>query len=187
MAAVVPVTVAPDSQKQFAGMTELLNQYRSLRAPTELSENEREEFGRTWHVYFIFLSKLRGVRPVSPAGTRGRRSVMPTGMPAYRRRRSGIPGAGILRFAFRLFVFVVVVYVLGRTIGIQKDEAGHVGFQPPASVHAAVGNFIDGSRNVGGALGHFLSPVVAAYGTEVTVVLVGVLILGISYLIFVKG
>jgi hypothetical protein len=184
----VPLAAATDTQKQFAEMTELLGRYRSLQAPSALADREREDFDRAWHQQFIFLNKLRGMRPArQPGAAVGKRPFVPTGTPSYRRRRFGFPGAGFIRFAFRLLIFVVVVYVLGRTIGIRKDEVGHVGFQPPTSLQSAATNFIEGSRSVGGAVGQILSPVVAAYGIEMTLILVGVLVLGVGYLVFVRG
>ena len=190
LAASVPPAAAQDAQKQFALMTESLNRHRTLRLASPLQDKEREELDRAWHQHFIFLNKLRGIRLGTPQvrASIGRSGgAMPTGMPSYRRRRLAAPGMGLLRFAFRLLIFIVVVYVLGRTIGVARNEAGQVALQPPTSVNGAVANFIEGSRAVGGLVGQIFSPVVAAYGIEATLILVGILVLGIGYLIFVRG
>jgi hypothetical protein len=178
---------AQDAREQFAEMKSLLNRYRTLRAATPLSAQDREEVDQEWHRHFLFLSSLKG------AVRAPRRESLRSGGIAdagyawnagpRRRRRVG----GSFALCVRLMVVAIVLYALARVIGLRKGEAGSLVFQPPSSFQGVVSNLVDASKSVGGMIGNGLSPVIAAYGVEVTVVLVGVLVLGIGYLTLARG
>lgn len=179
--------LARDAQTEFAEMADLLNRYRSLHTATPISAQEREEVDQEWHRHFLFLSSLRGQRraPRPESATWGDMGGLGAWGHARSRRPKRFHGFG--GTLVRLSVAAAVLYAFARVVGVRKGETGTLVFQPPSSFQSVVTNFVDASKSVGGAIGNGLSPVIAAYGIEVTVVLVGVLVLGLGYLTLARG
>ena len=179
--------LSQEAVKQVGLMTELLNRYRTLRQDVPPTQRDREEFDRIWHHHFIFLNKVKGAPRAAARTYVGHRgAAVPTGMPHHRIRRR-LPGAGLLSFVFRLGVFGLVIYLIGRGFGIRWDQSGRFVAEQPQSLGAAAHNVGGGLAAVWGALVHFFDPVVLAYGPFFTVVLIVVLLLTIGYWVFIRG
>jgi hypothetical protein len=184
-----PRSLSQEAQNISQLMTGLLNRYERLDSDHLKSEQERAKFESFWHQCFVFLSKLKGVdlADASPARSAKAPIPAPAGVPRRRIGRS-IPGAWAFRFVLRVAVIAVAVYLLGRAFGLRwSEEAGGFMASPPSSFRD-VGRVL---AEVGGSLWRaaagFLSPVVGTYGPEATIVMVGVLLLGIGYWIFVRS
>jgi hypothetical protein len=178
--------IAQEAQKQVGFMTELLNRYRTLRLEAPPGQRDREEFDRIWHQHFIFLNKMRGVRR-TPAPRYSRHGVgVPTGMPRHRSSRR-LPGLGLLGFVFRIGIFAIVVYLIGRAFGIRWDQSGRFVAERPQSLGGVGNNVAGGVATLWGGFIHFFDPVIMVYGSFVTVALVVVLLLAVGYWVFVRG
>lgn len=183
----VPSSMAQEAQEEVRQVTEMLNHFRSLKTESPPAPGEKAEFERLWHRHFIFLNKLKGV-PLGhkPSRVVGRTGAAPTGMPRHSVHRS-IPVARLLGFLVRAGIVCLVIYLLGRAFGLRWQPGGHLGADIPADAPAL-------GRNIGGAIGslwggalHFMNPVVAAYGPIITLVFVGILLLGVGYWVFIRG
>jgi hypothetical protein len=189
----VPVALAAEAGQHVELMTGLLNRYRRL-AEVPDDEREREGFELRWHQAFIFLSKLTGVS-LAPASAphRGARPAsvptgIPTGLPTGRTRvRRPLPGLWVIPFAVKLGLFALVVYLLGRAFGVRWDGGFHLAGGRPQSASAVGQGAVGGVQDLWHITARFLEPVTSTYGTNLTIGLVGVLLLGIGYLVFIRG
>jgi hypothetical protein len=184
----VPAGMVPEASKHMELMTDLLNRHRTLHFENPPGPKWRELFEQSWHMHFIFLNKLKGVKP----GTARRPSAMrpagvPTGLPRVHRVRGPLPGVGLLRFVVKLGLFALVVYLLGRAFGLRWEEGQHLTVQAPASVSAAGHNVAGGAQTVWQSVAQFFHPVVSAYGSTATIGLVAIALLGLGYFIFIRG
>lgn len=179
-------TMAQEAQKQIGFMTDLLNRYRTLRLDAPPGARDREEFDRIWHQHFIFLNKMKGAQRAPAARYPGHGPGVPTGMPRHRTRRR-LPGLGILGFVFRLGVFALVIYLIGRAFGIRWDPAGRFVAERPATLGGAGSNVVGGLTTVWGGLIQFFNPVIMVYGPFFTVVLIVIFALAVGYWVFIRG
>lgn len=183
----VPLSLAPEALEEARQMTEMLNRFRTLKTEAPPAAGEKAEFDRLWHRHFIFLNKLKGA-PLAhkPFRVVGRTGATPTGMPRHRIHRS-IPGAHLLGFVVRAGIVFLFIYVLGRAFGLRWEPGGRLGAEVPANAPALGSNVGGALASVWGGVIHFMDPVVAAYGPVITLVFVGIVLLGIGYWVFVRG
>ena len=182
-----PASMAREAQRRVMLITDLLNRHRTLRRGEPVTDNEREEFERTWHEHYIFLNQLKGVRVAREPkiATRHHREV-PTGMPTRGLRRP-ISGGWFLRFVLRVAVIAVAAYLVGRAFGFRWTEGSHLEFDRPENVSALGDNFWQAIRSFGSGIIDFVQPVVASYGLESTIAMVGVLLIALGYMVFIRG
>jgi hypothetical protein len=178
--------IAQEAQKQVGFMTDLLNRYRTLRLEAPPGQRDREEFDRIWHQHFIFLNKMKGVQRAAAPRHSGHGAGVPTGMPRHRTRRR-VPGLGLLGFVFRIGVFALVIYLIGRAFGIRWDQSGRFVAERPQTFGGAGNNVAGGLAAIWGGFVHFLDPVMMVYGSFFTVALVVVFLLAVGYWVFVRG
>lgn len=178
--------MAQEAQKQVGYMTDLLNRYRTLRIEAPPGARDREEFDRIWHQHFIFLNKMKGVQRAPAPHYSGHGAAVPTGMPRHRARRR-MPGLGLLGFVFKLGIFALVIYLIGRAFGIRWDQSGRFVAEKPQTLGGAGSNVAGGLAAVWGGFLHIFDPVILAYGPFFTVVLVVVLLLAVGYWVFIRG
>ncbi len=192
----VPGSMAVESKKHFGQMTDLLNRYPSLRRDGP-GQRESDDFEKSWHHHFIFLNTLRGVifRRASHAPSTtaaevptGMRAV-PTGMPRHSIHRPPvrIPSIviGSIGFLVRLAVLVLILYIMGRTFGVHWTH-GHLSMSLPTGYAGLGHNFSAAINSLLGDATGFLHPVVTAYGPYWTIGLVGVVLLALGYLMFIR-
>lgn len=174
-----------ESARQSTMMTDLLNRYRTLLIDPPSTPNEREEFEQAWHQHFIFLNKLKGAPAAAGRPAQARPGRVPSGIPIHRqyRRRATF---GIFGALLRLGVVAIFLYLLGRAAGLGV-EAGRIVASPPTSAAGVGRNVIAGLHSVWQGVTHIMDPVALAYGPTAAIALVGCLLLGVGYLVFVRS
>jgi hypothetical protein len=182
----VPRNLLQETQAHVGLMTELLNRKGSLQAESEMSEKERGAFEKGWQHVFIFLNKLEGVHlEVKETKRKVSRRGVPTGMPRGRRKPSA--GVKLARFGARLVLLAFVLYLLAAGIGVDRNEEGRLVANLPNSFGEVTDNLWSGVTTLSDRGLHFMQPVINSYGIEVTVGLIGLLLLGLGYLIFIRS
>jgi hypothetical protein len=181
-----PGSLARETQRRVVLMTELLNRHRTLRREEPPTESEQEEFQRGWHEHYIFLNQLKGVPVVrEPKASPRRPGEAPTGMPARKLRR-GTPGGWFLRFVLRVAVLAVAIYVIGRAFGFRWGVGGGLEFERPRTISGLGTNLWQAIQSFGSGIIDFMQPVVYSYGLESTIALVGVLLIALGYMFFIR-
>jgi hypothetical protein len=185
-------TVAPgalrlDSVRQIRRINDALGHFRSLSAVSSASPAAMEAFEGAWHDAFLFLSKLQGLGLRPPdRGRTHHRGGTPLSVPRHRAPRPAL-GTWLIRFVLQAGVLVLILYLIARTVGVRREETGRWVFDPPTDVTDIGTNLWNGIGAVIGRSGQTLAPVVAQYGIEVTIFLVGVLLLTAGYWVFVRS
>lgn len=185
----IPGPQGPEAQTHLRAITEMLNQSNPLPANAP-----REDFERRWLEHFVYLNQLRGL---SLAGNGPRARSVPTGIPE-RRAPFRIPGADSIGFLFRAGVVTLAIYLLGRAFGFRWSNlapAGAVGGAPgkggatttPApNLSNVPGELSNGAQAVSHSVSNFFRPVFEAYGTNVALILFGILLIALGYWFFVR-
>jgi hypothetical protein len=185
LTASIPPANQAELKEQFAQITELLNRFRSLRADAPLDQAAREDFERRWHRLFLYLNTLKGLpEPTAPVQAARRRTAFDG--TSRRSMRRPLPGARLLGFVIRLGLVALVIYVLGRAFGLRWDASGRFTAQGPLTVSGLGQNFLNAMRSLSSSAGHLADPVVATYGSTLTIVLFAIVLLGAGYWVFVR-
>lgn len=181
----VPSGFAQEASKHHRGMTDLLGALITLRSPRAVTEREREQFLSRWHAHFLFLNELKGMalgtraRPAGENRHAARQPLVPTGMPNFKPRRRHSIG-DIARTIFGTAILLLIGYLIVVSAGVRFQRSW-----------AGVEQYGTASRQlwdaVPGRVADFLEPIVASYGTEVTIALLGVLLLSVGYWVFIRG
>lgn len=183
----VPRTIAQEAQSHHQGITDFLGAYLELRAPEPLSEEERERFVRRWQKHFLFLSELKGIplggdKRVRPRVAAAAHHAAPSGIPIFKsrgpRHRPWTVGRfirALLGTAMLLFAAYLIVVVVGTRRNWSWVGLSEYGVRS-RDVWESVPDRVAG----------FLAPVTATYGIEVTIGLLGILLLTLGYWIFVR-
>jgi hypothetical protein len=182
-------SLAQEVQGHLRGITSLLGRYPTLFTSGPLDEQNRADFERSWHDHFLFFNRLKGIRPdphgMEPRSLAGASQayIPPVGQKVHKRSAGAHFITVFLRLLFLIFIiFLLVRYVpWGRlrepTTSNTPNQGGVEGFLTMAGdrVKAVL---------AGVHLPAFLNPVVEAYGSEVTTILVAVFLLIVAYFIF---
>jgi hypothetical protein len=182
-------SLAQEVQGHMRGITQLMGRYPTLFTDGPLDEQNRAEFERSWHDHFLFFNRLKGIRPDPHA--RDPRAlaaatqvyIPPTGQKVHR----GSGGAHFVTVFLRLLFVIFIVFLLIRYVPWNRLSTPTSATGPKAE---GVAGFLTqaGDRTkallAGVHLPGFLSPVVEAYGTEVTTILVAVFLIVVAYFIF---
>jgi hypothetical protein len=182
-----PRSLVQETRDASQLMTNLLNRYEKLDVEELRSDEEREKFEHWWHQSFVFLNKLKGADLAAPKQPAKKKvTPAPTGLSDKRARRR-IPGAWFFKFAVRLGLVVLAIYILGRAFGFRwEHDSGRFITNPPSSLGDFGGGIVGALRTISDKFFGFFDPVVAAYGLEVSIFLGGVLLLALGYWIFVR-
>lgn len=183
----LPASMAAEARREIDSMTNLLKSHRNLGNDAATEQWVRKEFGQLWHEHYIFLNRLLGVRlghkrqnpnraaPTAPSGSRKRWAPFTS---ATRRR---------LRLVGTLAVLCVVVVMASWIFGIHHTAGGRF----VVDNDSGFGNFLESALNSAGGVSSvvvgFFDPVVDAYGSTWTLIMVGVLLLGSSLWIFARA
>jgi len=183
-----PESMAREAQRRVMLMTDLLNRHRSLRSEEPPTEAEREEFTKTWHEHYIFLNQLKGVpvvheKPIKQRPPQG----APSGMPTRKLRRQPVPGSWFVRFVLRVGVIAVAAWLVGKALGFRWGQESGFQFERPTSLSGLGDNVWQTLQSLGGGIIGFMQPVITSYGLESTIALVGVLLIALGYLVFIRG
>ncbi|MBU1699081.1 MAG: hypothetical protein KJ970_17080 [Candidatus Eisenbacteria bacterium] len=182
----VPNALTQETQAHVGLMTDMLNQKGTLYAGVGMEEKEWSTFEKRWHHVFIFLNKLKGVTLASK--DQKRKSMMrsvSTGIPRGRRMPSN--GLKMARVATRLIILAVVLYLLASGVGVNRNEEGKLVAELPSSFGDVTNNLWGGVVSISTRSVSFIQPVIDSYGIELTIGLVGILLLGLGYLIFIRS
>ena len=182
-------SLAQEVQGHLRGITQLMGRYPTLFTDGPLDEQNRAEFERSWHDHFLFFNRLKGIHPDPHArdpralAAASQVYIPPTGQQGHQRSGGARFVVVFLRLLFVIFiVFVLLRYVpwnrLGTPTSTTSAKAGGLeGFLLQAGDRTK-------AMLAGVHLPGFLSPVVEAYGSEVTTILVAVFLIVVAYFIF---
>lgn len=185
----LPPALAQEIQGHQRGITSLMGRYPTLFTDRPLDEQNRTEFERSWHDHFLFFNRLKGIKPDrhgrEPRALAAASQVYipPTGQTVH--KRSG--GARFVTVSLRLLFIVLLVFILVRYVPWERLREPTTSTTPnPGGVQGFLMTVGDRVKAVlaGISLPDFLDPVVAAYGSEVAVILLAFFLLIIAYFIF---
>jgi hypothetical protein len=186
-----PSALSQEAVQHQRAMTDLMNINRTLRAETPPTEREHEEFNRRWHAHFLFLNQLQGAGLETPRAARTRRASVskvgrpaPTGMPVYRRKHGAI--RGFISFVGSLVLFAVFVYVMLLVIGSRLEGGRVLGLAGKERLGGLGAIASDLWQKAPATLTGVLAPVRSAYGTELTIALLCILLLSVGYWFFIR-
>src|SRR5262245_19423145 len=182
-------SLSQEVQGHLRGITSLMSRYPTLFTSGPLDEQNRAEFERSWHDHFLFFNRLKGIRP-DRHGREPRNMaaatqayIPPTGQKVHKRSA----GAHFLTVFLRLLFLIFIIFLLMKYVPWQRFKDPTTSTTPnPGGVQGFLITAGDRVKAVlaGVHLPTFLNPVVEAYGTEVTTILVAVFLLIIAYFIF---
>jgi hypothetical protein len=183
----LPGALRLDAVRQGKRMHDSLGRFRTLAGAAKATAPEREAFEAVWQEGFLFLNKVQGVGLSPQHEPRASRSSgRSAGIPRPRMPRPAF-GAYLLRFVVQLGILAAILYLIGRTLGIEREPTGQWVFHPPTSFAGVGTNLWEGARSLLGKTGVLLTPVVDGYGIEVTIFLLGVLLLSAGYWVFIRS
>jgi hypothetical protein len=182
-------SLSQEVQGHLRGITSLMGRYPTLFTSGPLDEQNRAEFERSWHDHFLFFNRLKGIRPDPHA--RDPRSMAgptqtynpPVGHTVHKRSA----GAHFITVFLRIVFLIFIIFLLMKYVPWQRFKEPTTSSTPnPGGVQGFLVDVGDRMKAViaGVHLPAFLNPVVEAYGTEVTTILVAVFLLIIAYFIF---
>ncbi|HYV51508.1 MAG TPA: hypothetical protein VE910_06355, partial [Dongiaceae bacterium] len=154
-----------------------------------LDEQNRAEFERSWHDHFLFFNRLKGIRPDPHArdprnlALATQTYIPPTGQKVHKRSA----GAHFTTVFLRILFLILIVFLLIKYVPWQRLKEPTTSSTPnPGGVEGFLMTAGDRVKAMlsGVHLPAFLNPVVEAYGTEVTTILVAVFLLIVAYFIF---
>lgn len=183
-----PRSMAQESNENLQLMTDLLKRYEKLDVEELKVEEEKEKFEQWWHQSYVFLNKLKGADLAADRQPAKKRpAAVPTGLRNGTATRRQVRGAWLLRFVVRLGLVVLAIYILGRAFGFRWEARSDRFVTDPPSSLGDFGSAIVGAlRTILDKFLNLFDPVVSAYGLEVTIFLVGVLLLALAYWFFVR-
>jgi hypothetical protein len=171
-------------------IVEFLNRHTTLHCDEPLLAPAREAFERDWHRHFLYLNRVRGLRPQrKPRPREHRPAAASPPASTYRPRPEGF-GRWLAVLLLRLGVLAVVVYAAVRLV-----PWGAVKAQAERTDSARAGGWVasgwQGAKGVARDLGSsslrdFFAPVVDRYGPELTAIMSGVLLLAVGYWLFIR-
>jgi len=182
-------SLAQEVQGHQRGITALMGRYPTLFTNGPLDEQNRTEFERSWHDHFLFFNRLKGIKPDPHArdprnlAAASQVYIPPTGQKVHKRSA----GARFITVFIRLMFIILVVYMLVRYVPWQRLREPTTSTEPnPGGVEGVLMTVGDRVKALlsGMQLPDFLDPVVAAYGSEVTTILLAAFLLIVAYFIF---
>ena len=171
----------------LSAMTQMLGQYHKLAPAKGAKSRMEKDFDDRWHEYYIFLSKLLGVKMrVAPPKKEGSlRATLPRMERAPKRSRQRHLVIVRTLPVFSIFLVAGMVYVVGSAMGLRWEEGGFV-VQKPGGLADALNNVLAGLLGVWETSLRFVDPVIASYGVVWTGVMMGLLLTASLYLIFAR-
>jgi hypothetical protein len=182
-------SLTQEVQGHLRGITSLMGRYPTLFTSGPLDEQNRTEFERSWHDHFLFFNRLKGIRP----DTHGRDPrnmavatqayIPPVGQKVHKRSA----GAHFITIFLRILFLIFVIFILVKYVPWQRLSEPTTSTTPnPGGMQGFILTAGDRVKAVmaGVHLPAFLNPVVEAYGSEVTTILVAVFLLIVAYFIF---
>jgi hypothetical protein len=85
----------------------------------------------------------------------------------------------------QLAILLLLLYLVARAFGLRWEGRRFMS-DPPATLGGIGQNLWDGVRSLWTGLASWLQPVTATYGQEVTIALVGVLLIALGYWVFIR-
>jgi len=182
-------SLSQEVQGHLRGITSLMSRYPTLFTSGPLDEQNRAEFERSWHDHFLFFNRLKGIKPDSHArdprnlAAAGQAYIPPTTHKVHRRS----PGARFVTVFLRILFLIFIIFLLVKYVPWQRLGEPTTSSTPnPGGVQGFLITAGDRTKAMlaGVHLPAFLNPVVEAYGSEVTTILVAVFLLIVAYFIF---
>lgn len=186
----LPPNRPPDTAQRLAGLQGLLARTSKKTATPSDDPTMLADFERAWHDGYLFLNQITGLKLQTKAATTARHPrAVPTGMP-FARRRFHLPVVNwvgrLLGFALRVAILALAVYLVGKALGVRWSEGGKLVIQREPGVTASA-SVVGGLQSLWHGIVNFMQPVTTAYGTEVTIAMVGVLVLAVGYFAFIRS
>jgi len=171
----------------LTAMTEMLGRYHRLAPAEGQPASADSDFNDRWHEYYIFLSKLLGVKMRAAAPKKNEKDSLRASLPQLERpQRPAKPRHLIIVRTLPVFTLVLVAglfYVAGSALGL-RWENGAFTVDKPGGLADALNNVVAGLLGVWESALRFADPIIASYGLIWTLVMVGLLLMASVYLVF---
>ena len=171
-------------------IAEFLNRYTTLHCDEPLQAPEREAFEQEWHRHFLYLNRVRGLKPQRRSSRAPEVKVaMSPPAASYGPRQAGF-GRWLAVLLLRLGILAVVVYAVVRIVPwgkVESEAERTTSARAGGWVASAWSNAKDVARDLGSnSIKDFFDPVIQKYGAETTAILAGLLLLAIGYWLFIR-
>jgi hypothetical protein len=174
-------------QSHIRGIHQLLGRYPSLFADRPLDDTLRGEFERDWHDHFLFFHRLKGIKPTDEAKAARPAAMRGEAFSAVETVHRASGGTRFITVTLRLFFIAVIAALVIRILPWEILRGGPAAGGLRGFIIASGDRVKDTFTGVRPpSLGGVLDPVVEAYGSEVTIILLGGLFLVAGYFIFVR-
>lgn len=186
LTAVLPPNAAVEANSHFAGITRLFQNQLTLQSSADGPEWNQEQFDRTWQDHYLYLNKLKSMRLERQKPRVDPKVAVPTGFPGMNRPRRRT-WRKLPRLVVSGLIFMALIALIAWGFGVRWEG----GARFVVTNQAPLGHFMDGllvSLNTWwGHLESLFAPVVLAYGSVVSIVLVGVFLLSLGYWVFIHS
>jgi hypothetical protein len=185
LAEILPPSASAEASSHIAGITRLFESQLTLKAPPD-SEWDQEQFDQTWQQHYLYLNKLKSMRLERHKPKVDPNIPVPTGFPGmnpprYRSFRK------VPRIVSVCLILLVLCAVVGWGFGVRWDGEDKL----VITDQSVFGNSLDGLQATLNTwwshLESLFAPVVMAYGSVVSIVLVGAFLLSLGYWVFIHS
>ena len=180
--------LAQEVQAHLRGINQLLGRYPTLFSDRPLDEQLRADFERDWHDHFLFFNRLKGIKPEPKPRSMRATALGTTSFTTAEAVRKPSGATRLATVIARLLFLLVLGALFVRFIPWERlhDGSGTGAGNGLRRFLIVVGDRV--KETFSGAqpihLGGLLDPVVEAYGSEITTILVAVFLLVVGYFIF---
>ncbi len=187
MAEIVPSAADSEIRRHAEGMTRLLQSQLSLQPGAGGPPWDKEKFQREWQEHFLYLNKVKSMH----LGRRPQRALdpsvlVPTGFPGSRSPQSFALGK-LRRFVTRTLLLILLATLAAWAFGVRWDSSGKLVIRDDAPLGQPLSVVLSTVSGWWISATSFFAPVLASYGSVVSIVLFGVLLLSLGYWVFVHS
>jgi hypothetical protein len=176
---------AHEAQTHVRAISNLLNRFPTLYADTPLDSPAKADFEREWHSHFLFLNKLKGHDQTGAAPRDSRAGAAAAAQVTEKKSTGRRLARTVLRLATVVVTFALVIHFVPWNRLIPEDQQAKMNMRELPSFLSSLWDSVSHSfRSL--AAGGILKPVENQYGSEVSSVLVAVLLLALGYWIFIR-
>jgi len=183
----VPSAAEAETRRHTESMTQLLQGQLSLRPTAGEPPRDKEKFQREWQEHFLYLNKLKSMH----LGKRPQRALdpsvlVPTGFPGSRSPR-GFALRKLRRFVTVTLLLILLAALAAWAFGVRWDSSSKLVIRDEAPLGQALSEVLSTVSSWWVGVTNFFAPVMASYGSVVSIVLFGVLLLSVGYWVFVHS
>jgi hypothetical protein len=165
----VPRSIAYESKQHLEAMAELVKRHVTLTTKDMGAAWQREDFENTWHQYFIFLNRLRGMEL-------GNENPHPYEASDADEESTGSRLWSAVGWTVAFAALALLLYVVASAAGLSLGGADGLSLSVPQTLGSAVQNASNAFGSLGAGLSVLIEPVVSAYGVIWSLAMAGALV-----------